>query len=278
MPMTYGRPLFGFGLKRRQVKPTAAMFVDFEHWCYSLDRIYGMRPKVKEQYDEIAERFDIKKIFFFGDFSNPKLQSEISGIREITDSIIDTQNPSPVIKKDFTDFIMLDYIYQEVDDNPNISTYILFTGDGHFSSVVRYLQLKKKKKVVVYGIRGAVSNKFRAVASECIEIPREDQEREYFYKLILENFNHISSKNDKKIFPTFNSTVKAVSSYFSVAENNVRTALQELMDKGIIYKASDRADTGNLVRVLRVDWNKAEESGLMSTKNRALQKTEQQNY
>ena len=146
MPMTYGRPLFGFSLKRRQVKPTAAMFVDFEHWCYSLDRIYGMRPKVKEQYDEIAERFDIKKIFFFGDFSNPKLQSEISGIREITDSIIDTQNPSPVIKKDFTDFIMLDYIYQEVDDNPNISTYILFTGDGHFSSVVRYLQLKKKKR------------------------------------------------------------------------------------------------------------------------------------
>lgn len=63
--------------------------------------------------------------------------------------------------------------------------------------------------------------------------------------------------------------MKAVSSYFSVAENNVRTALQELMDKGIIYKASDRADTGNLVRVLRVDWNKAEESGLMSTKNRA---------
>ena len=47
MPMTYGRPLFGFSLKRRQVSSTAAMFVDFEHWCYSLDRIYGMRLKLK---------------------------------------------------------------------------------------------------------------------------------------------------------------------------------------------------------------------------------------
>ena len=35
---------------------------------------------------------------------------------------------------------MLDYIYQDVDDYPKTDTYIIFSGDGHFSSVATYLK------------------------------------------------------------------------------------------------------------------------------------------
>ena len=42
--------------------------------------------------------------------------------------------------KDMTDFVLLDEIYQSIDREKRVKNYILFTGDGHFQSVARYLK------------------------------------------------------------------------------------------------------------------------------------------
>ena len=120
-------------------KKRAVAFVDFEHWYISLDKLYHIRPDIKGFRDELSDRYDIVDIAFFGDFSNPSLRAEIFNIRQVSNTIIETQNSSAVFEKDFTDFIMLDHIYQSAikPENKDIDAYILFTGDGHFSSAAR---------------------------------------------------------------------------------------------------------------------------------------------
>ena len=65
-------------------KPTASVFVDFEHWFISLDKLYHIKPKIKDWRDELAKKYELNDIIFFADFSNPSLRGEIQKIREIT--------------------------------------------------------------------------------------------------------------------------------------------------------------------------------------------------
>ncbi|MGI6742627.1 MAG: NYN domain-containing protein [Eubacteriales bacterium] len=154
-----------------RLKPRAVAFVDYEHWYIALDNLYGIRPDIKGWRDELAQKYDLSEIIIFADFSNPSLRAEISRIREVTNIIIETQNSSPTYAKDFTDFIMLDHIYQKTVSSPDIDVYIIFTGDGHFSSAVSFIMNRLNKPVVIYGVRNSLSNQLRNTASEVYEIP-----------------------------------------------------------------------------------------------------------
>lgn len=251
------------GLKAlfRHSKPSAAVFIDFEHWCYSLDKLYGLKPRIEEFYDEISEQYYVKRILFFGDFSESKISSCIDEIRQVTNNIIETQNPSPHIKKDYTDFIMLDYIYQDVDDYPRTDTYIIFSGDGHFSSVATYLKKKKKKRVVIYGITDATSKKLQKIADEFYLLPTQNEERWLYYKMIVDNMDYVASQR-KIIYPTFKTTVQAVSAKNNVPEDKITAALQDLLDMGVIKQEFTYTDFHKQIKVLKTDWQRAHERGL----------------
>lgn len=155
-------------------KPAALAFVDYEHWFISMQRMYGERPDIRAWRAEISKDYNVKDILFFGDFSNQSLRSDIPRIREVSSSIIETQNASAFHKKDHTDFIMLDHIYQRVmtygDDT---DVFIIFSGDGHFSSVASFLVNRCEKKVVVYGVRDCLSTQLANTASVAFEWPAE---------------------------------------------------------------------------------------------------------
>jgi len=153
-----------------QRKPYAVAFVDYEHWYISYDRMYRSKPDIRAWREALAERYDVGEIFFFGDFSNPSLRSEIPKIREITSFIIETQNASSHFEKDFTDFIMLDHIYQKAVTDENIDAFIIFSGDGHFSSVVSFIRNRVGKEVGVYAVKGALSSQLRNSASYAEEV------------------------------------------------------------------------------------------------------------
>lgn len=146
--------MFGLFKKQRSESKRAIIFVDYEHWYISFDKFYNKKPDIKAFREELAQTYEIADIIFFADFSNPSLRSEISRIREVTGSIIETQNASAHFKKDFTDFIMLDHIYQSALMRSDIDTFIIFSGDGHFSSVVSFLKTKCRKEVGIYGVKG----------------------------------------------------------------------------------------------------------------------------
>ena len=120
-----------------QTPPTqdkAIAFVDFEYWFYSYRDLLHISPNVPKWASEITEQYHVSDIMVFADLSYPKIQQEAQQLRTVTNTIIDTSNLTPEHKKNMTDFIMLDYIYQTAIERPEITTYILFTGDGHFQS------------------------------------------------------------------------------------------------------------------------------------------------
>ena len=135
----------------RKKKQTAAVFVDFEHWSYSLNRLYGLKPRIEDFGEELTKQYDVKRIFFFGDFSEGRLSSSVEEIRRITNNIIETKNPSVHPSKDFTDFILLDYIYRDVDEYPKTDVYILFSGDGHFHLLPLISKTKRRKRWLFTG-------------------------------------------------------------------------------------------------------------------------------
>ena len=140
-------------LFKAKKKSNALVFVDYEHWHVSIYKNYASRPEIKAWKNALDQKYNIVDMFFFGDFSNSGMRYDIQKIREVTNNVIETQNTSQHYKKDFTDFIMLDYIYQRAMSSKNIDTFIIFTGDGHFTSVVKFLTNVCKKEVVVYAVR-----------------------------------------------------------------------------------------------------------------------------
>jgi len=219
-----------------------------------MENIHKSRPDIKAWHDDLMKNYNVRSIVFFADFSNVKLKNEISNIRKITNSIIDTQNNGHY-KKDYTDFIMLDHIYQNAVDNSDIDAHIIFTGDGHFSSVANFLKNKMRKKVIVYGVSGAFSTRLKDAASKSVELPFPESKNKY-YKMIVENFRFIGTQKNKRIIPTFMSTAERLSVQNNVSPDEVKKALSEMIDAGYIHKKDKKLARGQNVKILVADWKK----------------------
>ncbi len=140
-----------------------------------MERIFKSKPDIRKWCNTISQLYDVRDILFFGDFSNPSLRAEITRIREVSSSIIETQNASAFHKKDHTDFIMLDHIYQRaMTYGSDTDVFIIFSGDGHFSSVTSFLVNRCNKIVAVYGVRDCLSTQLRNTASIASEWPLEE--------------------------------------------------------------------------------------------------------
>lgn len=178
-------------------------------------------------------------------------------IRGYTNDIVETKNGGGYFKKDFTDFIMLDRIYQTAYSNKEIDTYIIFTGDGHFSSVVLFLKNICAKKVVVYGVKNAFSNQLKIAASTFREI--EHDELAPVCSFIIESINTLEKEN-KNARPTFMKTVDAVSAKYGYDKLFVRQAMDRLFERECVCQYTRKIGT-NEVKLLKVDYKKCKEYG-----------------
>lgn len=210
-------------------------------------------------------------MIFFGDFSNPSLNSEMHKIRAFTNKIVETNNGGGFYKKDFTDFIMLDHIYRTAYTEKDIDTYIIFTGDGHFSSVVLFLKQTCKKHVVVYGVKNAFSGQLKQTADEAREIPTETDKLLPYERMILSNLYTLSREYENPR-ASFSKTVTTVCEKFDADELNVRRALETLINEGYViqYDAQIGAKT---VRLIKPDFDKTEKAGIYK-KGSTVNKTE----
>jgi hypothetical protein len=247
--------------------PKAVAFVDYEHWYISLKKNFGIQPNIKGWFEELNTKVNLVEVTFFADFSHKSLADQISRIRPYSNRIIDTRNTTGV-KKDFTDFIILDNIYQKALSSEDIETFIIFSGDGHFSSVVSFLKNFCKKEVGIYGIEDSFSRQLQQTASWCITLPTEEDVHGSYYRLIFEVLKKASESNSKDI-PTQEKTVKAVCALSKTATNQkVTEALNNLIDKGYIstrtvVSYSDKKKTKK-VTGLFTDWEKVEKSGFLA--------------
>lgn len=245
--------------KKEKVNPVkAAAFVDYEHWYYSIQNNFHLKPDPVAWRSELDQKYSIDTIMVFADFSHKGLREEITKIRSITNTIIETQNSFPRYKKDMTDFIMLDYIYQYVAEHPETGTIILFTGDGHFQSVTKYITQKLERNVIVYAIKNAFSSQLKNAATKSFEIPTEKEVLEAIYPLIISILEYISNKTS---FPTFMRTVEAVANRNNIEQEFVHAALADMINKGWIEHDTQKLHF-RTISTLKVNWTKLKEAGL----------------
>lgn len=247
--------------KRESGKPRAIAFVDYEHWYISLDKKYGTKPNIKAWRDMLSDRYQIADILFFGDFSNPSLRAEISKIREVSNMIIETQNATAHYKKDFTDFIMLDHIYQRAIEAKENEAFIIFSGDGHFSSVVSYLVTKCRKEVGVYGIRGALSSQLRGSATYAVELPSEAEIRLGYQRVLYRRIAQLYEQK-KNPRPTFRATAEKAAEECGATVELMSELLNELIDRKVVGQKRIYLGQNHSIKILTVDGNKAAENRL----------------
>lgn len=246
-------------------RPRAIAFVDYEHWYISYDKMLKTKPDLRAWQKELSEQYDVQEILFFADFSNPALRQEIPRIREISSSIIETQNASPYHQKDYTDFIMLDHIYQRAMFAQDIEVFIIFSGDGHFSSVASFLINRCGKTVGVYGVRECLSSQLRNTATYAVEVPQtvSDGYAEY-YQMIFRNLKYLELKQDKKQeqYPTFWGTVDAVAGHYHLEKKPLADAMRRLLDGNYLYQKEVRVKN---TRRQKTDGSKAPETVSIKT-------------
>ncbi|NLD87075.1 MAG: NYN domain-containing protein [Clostridiales bacterium] len=244
-----------------QQNKRAVAFVDYEHWYISMTRMYNQKPDLKGWQEEISAKYDIINILFFADFSSGSIRAEIPRIREISNTIIETQNTGGFYKKDFTDFIMLDFIYQRAYMRESDEAFIIFTGDGHFSSVVRFLTNRCQKEVGVYAVKEAFSSQLKSSASWYVEIEKNENEINDYKTKLLANFERLE-KSENRVRPTFMKTAERVAEVYNLDFENVKTALHELIHDDYVYQIKERFEAKKFLNVLYVDWAKVEQDGL----------------
>lgn len=226
--------------------------------------MYHTRPDIGKWINDMEKTLDIRGIWFFGDFSkNQSLREEMTKIRGFTNNIIETGNGTNRVTKDFTDFIMLDHIYQAaMSDRDDIDVFVIFTGDGHFTSVASFLKNKCKKEVEIYAVKGGCSNQLRMAASRTVEYPDEKDDKKQIFQLIfsaLDKIEHSPSSINMK--PTFIKTVEAVSVQNNLPRKKVREAAQWLVDNGYIERKKEKA-FGKTIVTVSANWYEVAKAGL----------------
>ena len=240
-------------------KPSAAVFVDYEHWYIALDKNFHSRPDIHEFTDRLKHKYHISSYTFFGDISNLSLQNEMHKIRGYTNDIVETKNGGHY-KKDFTDFIMLDRIYQTAYSNKDIDTFIIFTGDSHFTSAVLFLKNICHKQVIVYGVKNAFSNQLKIAASEALEI--EPDELAPLCRLLIDSIKSLEEENTNAR-PTFMKTVDAVCAKTGQDKTELKRAMEQLLEKECITQYVKKIGA-NEVKLIKVNYKLCEKYGYLN--------------
>lgn len=242
-------------------KPQAVVFIDLEHWYFSMANLYHSRPDYRAWREELSKQYQVTQIQVFADFSIPALSRELPRLREITNVIVETTNTSARFRKDFTDFIMLDAIYQTAMEKSSAPVFILVTGDGHFSSAVSCLVNRCHKEVGVFGVKGALSRQLQNVSTWNRELDASRSLEDY-YGMVAENFYYLESqKGQKPVFPTFLTTAEAVARRNQLPVGAVKKALSQMLDEGYLRQREQAMGQSDRVRLLEPVWRKLVEDG-----------------
>ena len=212
-------------------KVRTTVFVDYESWFYGCKNQYQAEPDVVSWFNHVKDKGQIDDVFFFADFSHDAIKDHIVKLRNISNSIIDCSKGEKT--KEYTDFIMLDHIYQRLFRQTDIKQFVLFTGDSHFQSVVAFLRNFNEKKVGIYALDGSLSHLLAEASDWHVKVIPSNGRFEAIKARLLKNLTWVSEKPDA--VPTFSKTVNVVArNYPEYPEQDIANVLSSIITKGIV--------------------------------------------
>ncbi len=241
-------------------KESAVVFVDYEYMQISFKNKHRINPPVADWYHELEEQYQIRDIYFFADFTNHAIRNNLDEIRKITSNTIDTQNTASRHKKDFTDFFILDQIYQMAFDRRSPGTFIIFTGDGHFSAAVRFLINKCGKKVVIYGIEDTISNTLKTVATQYVIYPTYNKLKRLYYPTLAKCMQTMLDQSYQYL--TFMVVVKYVFEQTQINQTAIHDALEQMIADGYV-SLKETYHRRRKTRILSPDWDRIRQDKIL---------------
>lgn len=245
------------------------VFVDYESWFYGLHNQFNAETDVNGWFKNLKTKGTIEDIYIFGDFENNKMiAQDRHKLRTLTSNIIDCSNNFES-KKDYTDFIILDRIYQTVIRNDQAKQYIIFSGDGHFSNVSAFLKNFKDKIVGIYAVQGTLSQQLKNSANwiELVSPKAAEEEAsaddnkntdnihyrdENFIKNLI--IDYISENQASPTFvPTFTNTVSNVAQNFNVCKETAADVLKQLILENLIVQRLQKTYCGKVLKGLSIN-------------------------
>jgi len=229
-------------------KVPTSVFVDYEAWFYGCKNQYQVGPDIMGWFNHIKDKGELRDVIFFADFSQESIKDHPIKLRSISTSIIDCSKGDKT--KDYTDFIMLDHIYQHLFRRQEIKHFILFTGDSHFQSIVAFLRNFNDKKVGICAIEGSLSPLLSDAASWYTTILPSSERNDYLERAIIRNLTWVQEKSD--IIATYKKTVTVVArNNPEFSEEEVDSALSKMISNGTIrQEEATLPQTGFLVKRL----------------------------
>lgn len=216
-------------------KKMSVAFVDYETWLYGCSNQYHTEPDVMGWFTNLKDKGQIDDVLFFADLTKDPTRNQALRLRSISNNIIDCSKGDR--EKDYSDFIMLDHIYQRLIRQPDIKQFILFTGDGHFQSVVAFLKNFNDKIIGIYSLKGSLSPQLAEAANWYVEIvPPDEQDKRNaaITKLIIDNLLRLE---DQGKIATFNKTISVIhSGNPQYREDEVRSILSAMVSDNRILK------------------------------------------
>jgi len=229
-------------------KVRTIVFVDYEAWFYGCRNQYQTEPDIADWFNHVKDKGQIDDVLFFADFSHDGIKDHIVKLRNISNSIIDCSKGDKA--KEYTDFIMLDHIYQRLFRQQDIKQFILFTGDSHFQSIVAFLRNFNDKKVGIYSVDGALSPLLAEAANWYVKLIPGNGRQEAIKRSIVKNLTWVKEKTD--VIPTFSKTVGVVAKNSpEYSEYEVQLTLSSMIQQGQIRQEETYLPNGgHLVKQL----------------------------
>ncbi|MCL2224521.1 MAG: NYN domain-containing protein [Defluviitaleaceae bacterium] len=212
-------------------KIRTTVFVDYEAWSYGCRNQYQTIPDVADWFNHVKNKGQIDDVLFFADFSHDTIRDHVIRLRNISNSIIDCSKSDKT--KDYTDFIMLDHIYQRLIRQQDTQQFILFTGDSHFQSIVAFLRNFNDKKVGIYAVDGSLSPLLAEAANWYVKVIPSSGRSEAIKRAIVKNLGWVKEKVE--VIPTFKKTVVTVAKNNpSYTEQDISAVLSNMIARGEI--------------------------------------------
>lgn len=246
---------------KKEKKKTALVFVDFEYMQISHKNRWGIEPPILDWYHALCREYEVRELYVFADFSNPAMKNNLPLLRQITDNIIETQNTASRHKKDFTDFFLLDKMYQKAFEKNNAQTYILFTGDGHFGAVSRFLIRHCKKEVIIYGVDGNISGQLYTQVTRVVEYPDKETIKRQYIPLLVRLFESMPKPQRQILSKELANIAAAAEKQLRLNREMVQETLEEMMEKGYLCYREQWVSSLKRTRMLTCDMEKLRADG-----------------
>jgi uncharacterized LabA/DUF88 family protein len=198
------------------------LFIDLENIRYSFLNVYQIEPNVSAFIEKARKHGRVSVAMAYADFNEHP-----QWVRRGLDVAGITARDVPVRRfirdgqerlKSSADLHMLMDIMETALDRPQVSTYVLMTGDSDYIRVITWIKNRFDKRVIISGVPGTISGDLVAAAGESDHL---EAEQGVVTDALLASVEAIALMMKRSLPPTGFWTIKLIDQWARDSRNSV---------------------------------------------------------